>query len=80
MLDTAAYLLFVGAGLYGTRQGFRELKQAHLSRSWPHTTGVILTSKSLVESLGDPYRAYRRRVPKLIPFTKFAPKRDKVLH
>jgi hypothetical protein len=49
MLDTAAYLLFLGAGLYGARRGFCELKQAHLSRSWPHTPGVILSSKSWVE-------------------------------
>ena len=49
MLDTAAYLLFLGAGLYGARRSFRELKQAHRSRTWPHTTGVILTSKRWVE-------------------------------
>ncbi len=45
------------------------------------TTGYILLAllleeHDLVESLGEPYRAYRQRVPKLIPFTKFAPKRE----
>jgi protein-S-isoprenylcysteine O-methyltransferase Ste14 len=49
------------------------------------TTGYILLAlvfeeHDLVESLGEPYRAYRRRVPKLIPFTKSAPKREQVLH
>lgn len=53
MLDTAAYLLFLGAGLYGTRLGFRELTQALLSRTWPHTPGVILTSKKCVEKDGE---------------------------
>jgi hypothetical protein len=49
MLDKTAYLLFLGAGLYGTRHGFGELLQAYRSRSWPNTTGVILTSKRRVE-------------------------------
>ncbi len=53
MLDTAAYLLFLGAGLYGTRLGFRELTQALLSRTWPHTPGVILTSKKWVVKDGE---------------------------
>ena len=49
------------------------------------TTAYILVAllfeeHDLVESLGEPYRAYRQRVPKLIPFTKSAPKREKVLH
>ena len=47
------------------------------------TTGYILLAllfeeRDLVESLGDEYRQYRQRVPKLIPFTKPAPKREKV--
>lgn len=60
MLDIDAYLLFVGFGCYGLSRSYRDLKRAYASRTWPRTTGTILTSKQQVEKdeEGDTHRGF----------------------